>query len=52
MTKLELVNAIMSENGRKELTPKQIEYNKEVANKSKKEYLEFKYNQMLDRLSK
>lgn len=51
MTKLELVNAIMSENGRKELTPKQIEYNKEVANKSKKEYLEFQYNQMLNRLN-
>lgn len=51
MTKLELVNAIMSENGRKELTSKQIEYNKEIASKSKKEYLQFQYNQMLNRLS-
>ena len=50
MTKLELVNAIMSENGKKQLSSRQIEYNKEVAHKAKKDYLEFQYNNMLNRL--
>ena len=50
MTKLELVNAIMSENGKKQLSKNQIEYNKTVAEKSRKDYLEFQYNNMLNRL--
>ena len=50
MTKLELVNAIMSENGKKQLSPKQIEYNKILAEKSKKDYLELRYNNMLNKL--